>query len=227
MATRSKYLESVPEEARCTAKAKARSGSRCRNPAVVGARVCRMHGGAAPQVLEKRSIELARREMALLRIDPIDEDDAEARGDVALTMEIRRTVAWIRFCTDRISELDSAERLIYGQSGDSTKSTTSRKTGVDGEDPVDVTEEATETAVANAADINGWVELLNWNRRHLASLSAIWIKAGFEAKRLEMETGAVERFDGALVSVVMALGHDPHDPSVRAAISGVLVKLAG
>lgn len=42
---------------RCTAHT--RSGRRCRNPAIIGATVCRMHGGAAPQVRRKAAERIA------------------------------------------------------------------------------------------------------------------------------------------------------------------------
>ena len=38
-----------PMEKRCTAHS--RAGSQCKKPPVLGATVCRMHGGAAPQVI--------------------------------------------------------------------------------------------------------------------------------------------------------------------------------
>lgn len=41
-----------PLEGICTATSK-RSGARCRKPAIPGGTVCRMHGGAAPQVQAK------------------------------------------------------------------------------------------------------------------------------------------------------------------------------
>jgi hypothetical protein len=37
------------ESPRCTAKSK-QSGQRCKRPPIIGGTVCRMHGGAAPQV---------------------------------------------------------------------------------------------------------------------------------------------------------------------------------
>ncbi len=40
----------APGAARCTAKSK-RSQKQCNNPAIMGATVCRMHGGSSPQVL--------------------------------------------------------------------------------------------------------------------------------------------------------------------------------
>jgi hypothetical protein len=43
--------------AQCTAHAK--SGSRCKQPAIPGGAVCRYHGGSAPQVRNKAAIRLA------------------------------------------------------------------------------------------------------------------------------------------------------------------------
>ena len=42
----------APNAPRCTAKSK-RSGQLCRNPAIMGGYVCRMHGGSCPQVKAK------------------------------------------------------------------------------------------------------------------------------------------------------------------------------
>lgn len=43
-------LQGLPGNAqRCSARSK-RSGKPCNNPAILGATVCRMHGGSAPQV---------------------------------------------------------------------------------------------------------------------------------------------------------------------------------
>lgn len=47
--------------AKCTAKSK-RTGNPCRNAAVTGATVCRLHGGAAPQVRRAGAVRAARLE---------------------------------------------------------------------------------------------------------------------------------------------------------------------
>lgn len=53
-------MSDVVERARCKATAKS-SGDRCGNKAIPGGTVCRMHGGAAPQVIRsarRRLLEL-------------------------------------------------------------------------------------------------------------------------------------------------------------------------
>lgn len=58
------------EERRCTAKT--RSGSRCRNAPIPGGTVCRMHGGAAPQVKAKADERLrALQDPALNRLEDL------------------------------------------------------------------------------------------------------------------------------------------------------------
>jgi hypothetical protein len=44
--------------AKCTATSKS-TGKRCQQPAIAGGRVCRVHGGAAPQVKQKAAERLA------------------------------------------------------------------------------------------------------------------------------------------------------------------------
>ena len=47
------------EQPRCTARAKS-TGQQCRNPPIRGGTVCRMHGGAAPQVRRSATLRLDR-----------------------------------------------------------------------------------------------------------------------------------------------------------------------
>lgn len=71
---------------RCTATA--RTGRRCRNRAILGATVCRMHGGSAPQV--RRAAEERLRELVHPALDRItellDTEDEALRLRVATTI---------------------------------------------------------------------------------------------------------------------------------------------
>lgn len=72
----------------CTAKSK-RTGKRCQRPPILGATVCRMHGGASPQVKRKAAERLADlidpdralREMARLAYSDI-RDVIDERGAI-------------------------------------------------------------------------------------------------------------------------------------------------
>lgn len=73
----------------CTAHTKA--GKPCRSPALTGATVCRMHGGAAPQVREKAARvvleELVGPALATLR-DLIESDATPAAVKLAAARDI-------------------------------------------------------------------------------------------------------------------------------------------
>lgn len=70
---------------RCTAKAK-RSGKQCQGTAIPGGTVCRVHGGAAPQVKAKAELRLAELvQPAIVRIgriiaDPMASETAVLRA---------------------------------------------------------------------------------------------------------------------------------------------------
>jgi hypothetical protein len=73
----------------CTATT--RNGNRCSNPPITGATVCRMHGGAAPQVKRKAAERIAEaRDLALQRfVDLAGEGKLDPR--VALDAVVRLT----------------------------------------------------------------------------------------------------------------------------------------
>ncbi len=79
---KARVRKSAAKPDRVLCKAHARSGDPCRNSPVAGAAVCRMHGGAAPQVKAKASqrlIEMVLPAMAQLKriIDKPDTSDAD------------------------------------------------------------------------------------------------------------------------------------------------------
>lgn len=156
--------------------------------------------------LEKAADARAIERMRKLRIPPIAESDREARPDNALAMELRRTVAWIRFCEDKITELSDDEALIFGI----TERRSERGTRDDAD--VDVS-----TLVESAA-INGWVERLDFNRKHLLAVTKQWIDAGFEERRLRVEERALDRLETAIDSIVADLGLNPRSADVRQTI---------
>jgi hypothetical protein len=78
--------EATPSKHRC--RATTRNGNRCGNPPVTGAVVCRMHGGAAPQVRDaarRRLLEAADPAAARL-VELLDSPDPaiQVRAAVAL-----------------------------------------------------------------------------------------------------------------------------------------------
>jgi hypothetical protein len=196
-------------------------GERCKQAALVGVNVCRYHGGTLPNVRRKSEIAKVQREFEKSELRAIKADDPEARGDMALSMEIRRTVAWIRFCEDRIAELIGespmspegildADALSWG--------VTERQSVGASEFPGINTKEA--------AGVNVWEEKLRWNRAHLAALTKQWINAGFEARRLELASRTLDVLEKAIDSIVRDLGHNPRDAEIRRIVRDRLAEAA-
>lgn len=210
----------LPDEQRCQAKAKG-TGVRCQKPRMSGLTVCRTHGGATPTAVAKsrkarETIRMERRRS----IAPVRADSDEARGDGALSMEIRRTVGWIHYCEDKIAELEGPrlaapppseagfeDPLAAGLSWGRTERET--MTGVERGEPTEYAKEKW------SAGVNVWEEKLRWNRAHLKDLTRQWIAAGFEAKRLEILQRTLDLFEKTLDGIVRDLGHNPRDAQVR------------
>ena len=102
---------------RCTAKSR-RSGNQCKNAAILGGRVCRFHGGAAPQVRRKANERLedlidpdrALREAAKLAYSNI-QDVLDEHGNVRPIKE------WPRELAAAVSSIDITKKNLTAGDG--------------------------------------------------------------------------------------------------------------
>lgn len=168
----------------------------------------------AVQMEAKVKTELTRMERLTALIP---EDDPEARGDVALVTEIRRTVNRIRILDEWIQELGERS-LGWGIKSREVKT----MTGYPGEGRGD---ESYDQKTFEAR-MNVYYAIQLDERRHLAQLAKVWIAAGFKARELDLQERQVVAFQGALMELCSALGHDPEDSGVRATVHRVMLGLA-
>lgn len=202
------------------------TGERCKNPAMTGINHCYTHTLRRPRELAKseraKLANAADEKMASAMtrferlVQLIPEDDPEARGDVALLSEIRRTVQRIRVFDEWIAELKD-DALIWGKTevlehegdGSSTSPSFNEK--------------------RYATRVNVYYELQSKERVHLANLSKIWISAGFKQRELDQAAAVAERdaaaFHAALLTLLGLLGLDPSDPGVHAAVHQAMLGL--
>jgi hypothetical protein len=223
-------LGNVPDEARCTVRTRS-SGERCKNPALAGTGVCRNHGGSLPSVRAKSEVFKAQRVTREHAPAAIDADDPEGRGDLALGMEIRRTIGWIRYCEDRIAEL-GATRAAHSAQAAADEDVADALGGLQlaEQETQHGTERGEETSLSRekwSSGVNVWEEKLRWNRHHLAALTKQWINAGFEAKRLEIQGRTLDVLEKAIDGIVRDLGRNPRDAEVRAIVRRRLEQAAG
>lgn len=165
---------------RCTATSK-HTGQRCGAWAVGGTHVCRMHGGAAPQVraaarrrLDEQKAEQQVRILGLPRqVDP----------HIALLEEVHRTAGHVAYLNSMIGDFDTDAEL---------KQYTRDKGGLIWEKP----------AV--------WVEIYQHERTHLARVAKAALDAGVQERQVKLAEQQGQLIAQVLQGVLADLGVADH-----------------
>lgn len=171
--------------AKCIATAK-RTGNRCTRDAIVGATVCWVHGGAAPQVqaAAKRRAALgeALAELASLGI-PVEIEPADAM--LAMVHEAAGNVAFLRA---RVQELD---QLLGGWQGNDTLDAIAHIGGA-GKDGKEIRNSGP-AAIAGRVDPHNWraerhvlVAMYDEERDRLVRWSKACRDAGVDERRVRL-----------------------------------------
>lgn len=104
----------MDEARRCTATA--RSGQRCKKAAIKGGKVCRMHGGVAPQVKAKAA-ERAQADLARLQCERLGIAVATDPGE-ALLSQVAEAAGNVEFYRARAAELGlQVTDLVFTEGG--------------------------------------------------------------------------------------------------------------
>jgi len=168
----------------CGATAKS-TGKPCTRPVVRGAKRCRFHGGAAPQVKQaaKRRLEAPAAEQAVKTYGlPVDVSPTEALLD-----EVKWTAGHVAWLRQQVQALE-AEALTWAKTEEVDKSAT-EFVGVD---------------VTHKAAPNIWLDLYARERTHLLKVCATAISAGIEERRVRL----AEQQGALLASVIRAVLDD-------------------
>lgn len=168
-----------PDELRCTAKAK-QTGQRCRQYALKNTNVCKHHGGNNKGVKRKTQKQLqeqkAQRQLKNLGYEPQDGKPVNPiEALLNLVSDKAREVAWLRRMVDTIQLATNAtgkHPLVYGV-----------HTHEEGTGPEGYINKTTKTA-----DLNTWVKWLHTAEDQLARYASAALKAGVEAKYVEIRT---------------------------------------
>lgn len=173
---------------RCKAKSK-RSGERCKRPPCIGADVCHIHGGKAPQVraAAKRRVDTeAARRAAVTYGVPIDIDPAEGLLD-----EVARTYGHVRYLLDRVQELEP-DALVWGVTEESEKHATEFP-GVD---------------LTRAAKPNAWLQAYRDERAHFLKVCTETLKAGVAERQVRLAEQQGQLIAQVIRGVLEDLGVD-------------------
>jgi hypothetical protein len=177
------------------------SRPQCRRPALPGSIWCRTHGGKAGLDVSNRSKTLTRMQRFAApyegHLDPMS----------AFETEFRRTLGRIAWYDDQLARLKKPKDVIWGKTKHEVK------TG--GEDAG--------TTVTHEARVNGFLELQNWERKHLLEMSKVWISAGLEQRKLDLMRDYVDTAYKAVLKALDLLGLDPGAPEVQEALQTALM----
>ena len=158
-----------------------RSGTPCKRAAVPGATVCRMHGGASPQVkaAAQRRLEYATAQQAAAQLGlKIDTSPQQALLD-----EVQRAAGMVAYYGQRVAELADQDpnRLVNGV------------TRVEQREGFQAGTTKTVEATTNV-----WLRLWNEERDRLTRVAAAALKAGIEERRVQLAEA-----QGALIADVI------------------------
>ena len=143
-------------------------------------------------------------------VTAVDEDDPEVHPLVGFQMEIRRTLAAIRYYEEKIAELREDE-AFWGM----TKEVEQNSGEFGG---TDITHEAKPNVY-----INAWER----ERSHLTDLHKLWITAKLDERRLQLEASLIDSLDEIITGVIVGLGRNPRDPEVRDVVRRSMLQLQG
>lgn len=171
---------------RCWGRSKAAGGTQCPNPAMKGQRVCRYHGGMAPQNL-RAAAERITEERARVLVETYGRK-IETTATDALLEEVQWTAGHVAWLRERVQEIEAASADVdpdWDEDEDASGAPrnppsslvwgiTRRKTGGD------------DHGVTEEAGPNVWLKLYHQERTHLVRVCEAAIKAGIEERRVKL-----------------------------------------
>lgn len=180
---------------RCSAKSK-RSGEQCKRWATRGLTVCAMHGGSTKRAKAKAVVVLAEREARRRLAIPTNVDPRDA-----LTEELGRTLAWVRWLGDQVDAQDDVD-LVWGKTKEVDKVGGPQSFG-----GVEPTHEAKSSV---------WWTMYKDERKHLVAIAKVAHECGVKEREVEIAVEQTRLLAEVVKGVLVDLGvfDDPRTPAV-------------
>lgn len=172
-----------------------KAGRACHNPPMTGQRVCRLHGGGAPQnrraAARRVAEERAAQAVATLGL-PVDVSPTEA-----LLEEVRWTAGHVQWLRGKVAELEDDRQLVWGVTRAETEAGASLRIDIE-DGAVAGVSSAPATKVVQTSGPSVWYELYARERQHLVAVCTAALKAGVEERRVRLAES-----QGELVALVI------------------------
>lgn len=167
----------------------------CKSASLQGTILCHKHSGVkSHEVAIQTEAQIAMQRY----VKPFEGDIDPIR---MFEQEFRRTYGKILWLEDQISRL-TPEEVIWGR-------TKEERIGA---------AEFQGTNRTMEARVNGYVVLLQWERKHLLDLEKLWVGAKLDQQKINIMKGHIEYTYGKVTEVARMLGHDPESDAVRSVL---------
>lgn len=176
---------------------------RCKRGAMLGLDVCQKHGGQFPNPKKVHERSVAVTQMQRF-VEPYS-GDVDPIG--VFEREFRRTLGRVEWLEEQIAALGDPNDLIWGKSKEEV---INAGTGADFTPGTNTTYEA---------KINGFEEMLRWERKHLVEMEKVWIAAKLDERKLALMRSYVIEAKRGVMAALMAFGVDVSTPEAREIIS--------
>lgn len=212
MANRTGNLAEPTERRRCTAHKKGTGGAkgeRCKAWALKGQKVCRVHGGKAPQALAagKRRVAEAR----ALELVQMYGQKIETTASEALLEDVQWTAGHVAWLRDRVQEIEdravAADADDHDEDDDEEEAGFGRRRGGRSSLVWGITRQKVggdDRGTTWEAAPNIWLRLYQSERAHLLKVCSAAISAGIEERKVRM----AEQHGALVAQVIRAILND-------------------
>ncbi|TLK56301.1 hypothetical protein [Glutamicibacter sp. V16R2B1] len=192
------YAPGQERNGRLICGAKKKNNDPCASSPAPGATRCGRHGGKSPRAKAAAEQRVAEAELAQkVGTLGIREKYPDVDPGQALLSEIQISHAHVQWLRAKVAEIEPDE-LIWG--------TTKTESGIGPQGPVDMT--------VQEAGFHTWYQLYLKEREHFAKLTTMALKAGIEARKIQLAERTGEMVAGAIQRILDGLQLTPDQSKI-------------
>ncbi|GAA0187974.1 hypothetical protein [Glutamicibacter creatinolyticus] len=192
------YAPGQERNGRLICGARKKNNDPCASSPAPGATRCGRHGGKSPRAKAAAEQRVAEAELAQkVGTLGIREKYPDVDPGQALLSEIQISHAHVQWLRAKVAEIEPNE-LIWG--------TTKTESGIGPQGPVDMT--------VQEAGFHTWYQLYLKEREHFAKLTTMALKAGIEARKIQLAERTGEMVAGAIQRILDGLQLTPDQSKI-------------
>jgi len=192
------YAPGQQRNGRLICGARKKNNDPCASSPAPGATRCGRHGGNSPRAKAAAGKRVAEAELAQkVGTLGIREKYPDVDPGQALLTEIQISHAHVQWLRAKVAEIEPNE-LIWG--------TTKTESGIGPQGPVDMT--------VQEAGFHTWYQLYTKEREHFAKLTTMALKAGIEARKIQLAERTGEMVAGAIQRILDGLQLTPDQSKI-------------